>query len=326
MSNQTGWRFCQKCHGLFFAGNPDQGTCPGGGTHDGSASGKYVMQFGDSALNAQPQGGWRWCRKCQGLFFVGDDEVLSPLMFGDDPFRRMCPAGNHHDGLQSGHYVMEFGEDGTGVQGGWRFCKKCFGLFFSTPGDITGHNIEFQGLCPDSEGFVHDASKSGPYHMHFELPEPPHDSGHEPVLPESVTLNSGAITSELSIGGFASLTMSHNGNFTFSGHMHDSGALGIDFLITVVAMTPSGIAITAQHSGHCAGTFTTGPRDDDWTIAGVNNQIRDNWAEASQSTLTTTNHANDTLTPQIGAALEEALKQALLAAGKAAIQGLISLV
>jgi hypothetical protein len=159
--------------------------------------------------------------------------------------------------------------------------------------------------------------------MHFEVPE---RATPGPALHESVTLNSGAITTGLSIGGFASLTMHRNGDFTFSGHMHNSGALGIDFLITVVAMTPSGIAITARYSDHSAGTFTSESRDADWAILDNNSQIRDNWAEASQSMLTTTTHANDTLTPQIAEALEEALKQALLAVGKAAIQALISLV
>ncbi len=147
----------------------------------------------------------------------------------------------------------------------------------------------------------------------------------QPHLPETVTLDSGSITSGLSIGGSAKLVMSRGGQFTFSGHLHDSGALGIDFLLTLVAMTPSGIAYTVQRQGHTAGTFTPGSRDDDWTIPGFNEGIRSNWAEASQSRLTWTLHANDTLTPQLGKALEEALQEALKAAGKAAVQALISL-
>jgi hypothetical protein len=305
MSNQTGWRWCQKCQGSFFSGNPDQGNCPSGGTHDGSASGKYLMQFGEGAENTQPQGGWRWCEKCQGMFFS-----LLAFFPGDDFSRIMCPAGGHHAGAftapsHSGHYVMEFGEGGSDAQGGWRFCKKCFGLFFSGNPD--------QGNCPS--GGKHDNSKSGPYMLHFERD-----------LPESVILHSGSITSGLSIGGFANLFMGRGGDFTFSGHMHDSGALGIDFLLTLVALTPSGIAFTTQHSGHTAGTFTPGSRDDDWTVPGFNERIRDNWPEASQATLTWALHANDTLTPQLGKALEEALQQALLAAGKAAVTALIALV
>jgi hypothetical protein len=252
MSNQGGWRWCQKCEGLYFAGNvvlhgalplPDEGSCPAGGSHDDSASGKYVMQLGEGSANANPQGGWRWCQKCQGLFFSGNADQGN------------CPAGGKHDNSRSGPYVMPIDQD----------------------------------------------------------------------LPGSVTLHSGPITTDLSLGGFADLFMGSGGDFTFSGHMHDSGALGIDFLVTFVALTPSGLAFSAQHGDHSAGTFTPGDRNANWTIPGFNDQIKNNWPELSQANLTFTVHANDTLTPQIGAALEEAVSQAIQAAGKAAVTGLISL-
>jgi hypothetical protein len=157
MADQTGWRFCDKCHGLFFGPNTDKSRCPGGGTHNASASGQYVMHVEDSATTTQFQGGWRFCHNCAGLFFDGHPTTS-----------RTCPAGGLHDASQSGHYVMEFGEDGPGVQGNWRFCKHCFGLFFSAPGS-TGHNIEFQGLCPAQDAIIiHDASASGHYCMPFE--------------------------------------------------------------------------------------------------------------------------------------------------------------
>jgi hypothetical protein len=100
--------------------------------------------------------------------------------------------------------------------------------------------------------------------------------------------------------------MDHVGNFTFSGHMHNSGALGIDYVLTLVALTSSGIAYTVQQVGHTAGTLTSGSRNDDWTISGFKDGIRDNWAEASQAKLTWTIHANDTLTPQIEGARRSA--------------------
>lgn len=308
MSMQNGWRWCRNCQGLFFAGGETQGSCFGMNPHDGSASGKYLVRFGEGAINAQPQGGWRWCHKCQGMHFSG-----APSDAYGEGARRMCfgaifsggpPPDGHHDPSQSGHYVMEFGEGGSDAQGGWRFCKKCFGMFYSGNPD--------QGHCP--AGGKHDNSKSGPYMLHFERD-----------LPESVTLNSGSITSGLSIGGFASLFMGRGGDFTFSGHMHNSGALGIDSLLTLVALTPTGIAYTAQHSDHTAGTFTSGSRDGDWTVPGFNDRIRDNWSEASQATLTWTLHANDTLTPQLGKALEDALHQAVQAVGMAGITALVAL-
>jgi hypothetical protein len=321
MPTQTLWRWCQKCQGMFFSGHPDQGNCPSGGKHDGSASAKYLMEFGEGDSNTNPQGGWRFCRKCQGLFFhnLVPGEDIGAGVFSD------CPAGGIHDGSMgfesgsSGHYMMEIGEGNgsTNPQGGWRFCSKCHGLFFSENPD--------HGKCPS--GGKHDGSKSANYIMHEEQ--------DIQDFPESITLNPGPITTGLSLGGFASLTMHSNGNFIFSGHMHNSGLIDIDFLLTFVAITPSGIAITIQHGDSTGGTLSTKSRDADWTLpTGIlgglvdisnNQKIRDNWAEVSQANLTTTIHANDTLSGQIEKALDEALQQALAAAGKAAVQGLISL-
>src|SRR5713101_9894980 len=163
---------------MFFAGQADQGHCPAGGPHDASESGNYLMIFGEGAFNTQPQGGWRFCQKCQGLFFDGPPNP-----------RGACPASGQHDPSASGHYLMVFG-DGTepNSQGSWRFCKKCQGMFFAGHAD--------QGHCP--AGGPHDASASGPYQISRDLPD-------------VVTLNSGPITSGLSIGGFGTLVMSHTG-------------------------------------------------------------------------------------------------------------------
>ena len=144
-------------------------------------------------------------------------------------------------------------------------------------------------------------------------------------LPETLTLDSGFITSGLSIGGSARLVIARDGQTTFSGHMHNGGLFGIDFLLTVIALDPSGNAYTVQRQGHTAGTFTSGSRDDDWTLTGVNDQVRNKWSEASKSRLSWTLHANDTLTPQLGKALEEALQEALKQAGQAAVKAVIAL-
>jgi|SRR5271170_44711 len=44
--NQTDWRHCGKCSGLFYAGDSttlQRGVCPAGGTHDGTGSGDYAI-------------------------------------------------------------------------------------------------------------------------------------------------------------------------------------------------------------------------------------------------------------------------------------------
>ena len=40
---QANWRWCNKCQGLTFAGNPSPGPCPAGGQHDHSGSGDYLL-------------------------------------------------------------------------------------------------------------------------------------------------------------------------------------------------------------------------------------------------------------------------------------------
>jgi hypothetical protein len=140
MGEQNGWRWCYKCQGLFFAGNPSQGGCPAGGSHDASQSGRYVLLWGDGVPGAQD--GWRWCQKCQGLFF------------SQNPSQGICPADRGaHDGSASGHYVLEWGDAVPRTQGLWRWCQKCQGLFFS--GNPTA------GACP--AGGPHDTSNSGEY-------------------------------------------------------------------------------------------------------------------------------------------------------------------
>ena len=105
--SQTSWRWCHKCEGLFFTGNPSQGRCPAGGSHDAGQSGEYETRLGGESAAAgqlpQPsnkpisaqQGDWRWCHKCEGLFFAGH------------PSKGVCPAGQSHDASQSGAYKVE---------------------------------------------------------------------------------------------------------------------------------------------------------------------------------------------------------------------------
>ncbi len=62
---------------------------------------------------------WRWCHNCQGVFFAGHSTA------------GLCPNGGPHDGSQSGHYAMAFGDVQEGVQDQWRWCYRCEGLFYT---------------------------------------------------------------------------------------------------------------------------------------------------------------------------------------------------
>jgi hypothetical protein len=114
--SQSNWRWCHKCEGLFFGGNPNP-KCPAGGAHEKVGSGNYFL-----AHNLPPlpgwQSNWRWCNKCQGLFFGGNPNPK-------------CPAGGPHDKTGSGNYsLLHNAPVAPGQQNNWRWCNKCQGLFF----------------------------------------------------------------------------------------------------------------------------------------------------------------------------------------------------
>ncbi|MFO0610530.1 MAG: hypothetical protein U0324_45635 [Polyangiales bacterium] len=79
---QTGWRWCKRCHGMFFARATRSGRCPAGDTHDASDSAPYTLAVDDA--RAQGQEGWWWCAACEGLFFGPGDTAGA------------CPAGGAH--------------------------------------------------------------------------------------------------------------------------------------------------------------------------------------------------------------------------------------
>lgn len=142
---QGSWRWCNACQGLFFGGNSTRGNCPvkprGAAVtavqpHDPAGSAEYAL----ANANETGQAGWRWCRKCEGLFW------------GNGNGGR-CPSGAAHDGSQSAVYTM-IHDPSTKGQEGWRFCNKCEGLFFAGSG---------AGRCPAGGG--HDPSVSAPYRM-----------------------------------------------------------------------------------------------------------------------------------------------------------------
>lgn len=138
---QSNWRWCRKCQGMYFGGNPMVGrSCPAGGSHDGSASGNYALQL--NSPSAPGQTGWRWCHKCQGLHFIGGNSG-----------KGFCPAGDGHSIMNSGDYTLIQNSPSAPGQSNWRFCQKCAGLHFA--GNAT------LGSCP-ADG-QHTLTGSGNY-------------------------------------------------------------------------------------------------------------------------------------------------------------------
>jgi hypothetical protein len=143
---QEGWRWCNKCQGMFYglasAGVGGLGHCPAGGAHTTAGSGFYYQRIGSDVANVQ-QGGWSWCNKCMGFFYSRASSGMG-----------RCAAGGAHTKAGSGAYAAVLGETSTGRQGGWRWCGKCMGMFYSQASAGLG-------VCP--AGGAHITSGSGHY-------------------------------------------------------------------------------------------------------------------------------------------------------------------
>lgn len=137
---QNGWRWCNKCQGLWFGSNQASSNCPEGGTHNNTGSGNYSLVNNAAVAPLNHQSGWRWCNKCQGLWF-GPNQASSN-----------CAQGGLHSLTGSGNYSL--GLAGAG-QSGWRWCNKCQGLWF-------GPN---QASSNCSQGGQHSLTGSGNYRL-----------------------------------------------------------------------------------------------------------------------------------------------------------------
>ena len=136
VNRQSNWRWCNKCQGMWFGGNPTSGKCPAGGAHVKTGSGNYSPAHNSPA--APGENDWRWCNKCQGMWF------------GGNPTAGKCPAGGSHVKTGSGNYTLAHNSPPAPGQSNWRWCNKCQGLWFA--GNPT------TGKCPAGGGHVNTGS------------------------------------------------------------------------------------------------------------------------------------------------------------------------
>jgi hypothetical protein len=131
-ATQDSWRFCNKCHGLFFNGYPNKGRCPAGGGHVAQGY-NFVLPYAVSE-SPQAQGAWRFCAKCQIMFFDGY------------PQKGVCPGGGGH--AAAGYvFVLPHDVRVSGLnQGAWRFCNRCDAMFYD--------GYSNKGRCPAGGGHV----------------------------------------------------------------------------------------------------------------------------------------------------------------------------
>jgi hypothetical protein len=144
------------------------------------------------------------------------------------------------------------------------------------------------------------------------------------------TFDTGFLTTGIAVGGDAHIAVRNNGDWTVSSDAHDSGFDNIDYTISVVLMTPSGIAITFQHSGHTEGTiaglpFGTPRRDDNFVASGNNPQIAAEWPGIIGATLNARIDGTDTIVQGIEGVLGDMVKSAASATGSAAATAVIAL-
>lgn len=181
------------------------------------------------------------------------------------------------------------------------------------------------------------------FHLFLEPADVPPDAtfkielGFIPPAGEDVaTFDAGPLTvsGPLPLSGSAHLVMKKNGDFTFSCHAHDAGFDNIDFAISAVLLTPSGIAFTFQHSGHVEGTsgaiLGTPKRTDDFATGGNNVAISNEWSGISVATLAARIDGGDALGAGLAAILGNVLNAAAQEVGRelgqAAAKAIIALV
>jgi hypothetical protein len=115
--NQNKWRLCVNCYSLFYDGYRNKGRCPIKSAHsagDVDMSNSYVLTY-DSRGPGQPD--WRFCNKCEALFFDGY------------PQKGVCAAGGGH--VAAGYnFTLRYDARAEGT-GDWHFCKKCQVLYRS---------------------------------------------------------------------------------------------------------------------------------------------------------------------------------------------------
>ncbi len=92
-ATQDAWRYCRKCHLMFYDGFPNKGRCAAGGGH--VAQGFNFVLPHDVPPRGVVQAAWRYCDKCHALFYDGY------------PNKGRCPAIGGHV-AQGFNFVLRY--------------------------------------------------------------------------------------------------------------------------------------------------------------------------------------------------------------------------
>ena len=276
---QSEWRFCGKCEALFYNGVPAKGSCPAGGAH--SAQGiNFTLPHGNQLLETpKAQVDWRYCSKCFSMFWDGSAD------------KGKCSGGGGHV-AQGYKFRLAHDIPGDGKnQASWRFCQKCHVMFYDGfPG---------KGRC--SGGGGHSA-----YGYIFVLP---HDTPPDLSIRSNVTTDGWA-----PIGGWVQVDAHSNGDYSFSGHIHNSGAVNIRYTLAAALVTPSGQSLGFARNRHRVdGTETLFDRnrDDNWAQNANDILITRNWDQVSRAQLYWRIAASDTIGERLVGLVEDTAKDGL---------------
>jgi hypothetical protein len=255
------------------------------------ASGLTVLAFsslgGTASAAVGDQNSWRFCQKCFSLFYDGGAN------------KGRCPAdGGPH--ISQGFVFTPHYDDSAprqpDVQYDWRFCSKCFGMFY---------NGSTRGRCPSGGPHVAQGFNFGLNHAASVPPSTQtqwrfcqqcfalfynggSSKGRCPVggahvaqgfnfnlfyhleaavdpstLPEFLAFDQNSITFK---GGVAANGNSHvklhrDGRVEFTTHFNDSGALDYYYSIAWAIFASDGMIFTLRHVGKVNGHFTGGQSD-----------------------------------------------------------------
>lgn len=126
--------------------------------------------------------------------------------------------------------------------------------------------------------------------------------------------DSGFVTTPIHLGGSYKLILNDAGEYTFSGHFHNSGITNIDYVLAVVVMAPSGspnaTGFTFGHSGHTDGDLGIDVNNnDDFVQTGFRQEVKDRWKELSMAAFIGKVQAKDTLVGGIPEIFEDLAKE-----------------
>lgn len=112
------------------------------------------------------QSSWFLCTKC-GVLFRADADFL-PFAAAPQETAGACPAGGAHDGSGTTRFAVLVGESAANVDGGWKRCGKCSGLFKGATGS--------GGHCP-SDGQPHQGDGTDDLLAGIDVGDPAAQSG-----------------------------------------------------------------------------------------------------------------------------------------------------